>query len=180
MPQIQCLLGPTNQTVFGATYVFERDHKNRFVATIYNQDHADCFLARSDVYQLVKDDPEPARARVTPQVEPAEPVPPTVPPIEPVNPAVPETPADKVDQSPPEFEDDVLRIKGIGPAMKEKLKDKGITSLVQIASFTGEQIATLDSELRLRGAIDRDGWVEQAKTMLPIGMLETAGVQPAG
>lgn len=65
------------------------------------------------------------------------------------------------------FDDDTMRIKGIGATMKEKLAALGIKSLHQIAAFDENTIAALDEQLNLRGAIARNEWVQQAQAMLP-------------
>lgn len=63
--------------------------------------------------------------------------------------------------------DDLKQISGIGPAIEKQLKDHGISTLRQIASFTDEDIASLEgSIIRFPGRIKRERWVEQAKELL--------------
>ncbi len=65
-----------------------------------------------------------------------------------------------------DFNDDVKLIGGIGPALEKKLAAQDITSLKQIAEFTAADIERLDSELALKGRIERDEWVQQAKDLI--------------
>lgn len=62
--------------------------------------------------------------------------------------------------------DDLSLISGVGAVIVKKLKGEGITSLSQVAEFTPERIAELDEKLALRGRIEREEWVEQAKELL--------------
>ena len=64
------------------------------------------------------------------------------------------------------FKDDVKLIGGVGPALEKKLATAGVTSLTQIAKWTKADIAKLDEELDLRGRIERDEWVAQAKDLI--------------
>lgn len=65
-----------------------------------------------------------------------------------------------------EFKDDVSLISGVGPALKTKLEEAGITSLKQVAKLKKAEIAKLDEDLSLGGRIERDEWVEQAKELI--------------
>lgn len=65
-----------------------------------------------------------------------------------------------------EFKDDIKLIGGVGPALEKKLVAAGITSLTQIAKWKAADIAKLDEELDLRGRIERDEWVDQAKDLI--------------
>lgn len=93
--------------------------------------------------------PEPAP--VAPAPAPAEPVPaPVV-----VAPAVAVVAAG---------EDDLLRLKGVGPKLKALLIDLGVTRYAQIAAWTDADIATIDAKLgSFKGRPVRDQWVDQAK-----------------
>jgi large subunit ribosomal protein L19 len=62
--------------------------------------------------------------------------------------------------------DDVSRIGGVGPKIKEALAAEGITSLTQIAEMTDEAIFALDEKLALKGRTKREEWIEQAKELL--------------
>jgi large subunit ribosomal protein L21 len=62
--------------------------------------------------------------------------------------------------------DDVSLISGVGPTLKKKLADAGITSLKQIAELSADDAGKLDTDLSLGGRIERDEWIEQAKELL--------------
>jgi large subunit ribosomal protein L21 len=62
--------------------------------------------------------------------------------------------------------DDISLIGGIGPVLVKKLNAEGITTFKQIAELTEEQIKELDEKLNLRGRIQREEWVEQAKELM--------------
>lgn len=69
--------------------------------------------------------------------------------------------------SAPAAEDDLTRIKGVGPKLAEQLRAAGITSLKQIAELTDDEIAHLDAQIpALRGRITRDDWRAQARALL--------------
>lgn len=57
-------------------------------------------------------------------------------------------------------------IAGIGPTIEKKLRAAGITNWSQIAAWTEVDVAKWDEELKLRGRITREEWVEQAKELL--------------
>lgn len=61
-------------------------------------------------------------------------------------------------------EDDLLRLKGVGPKLKVLLIDLGVTRYAQIAAWTDADIATIDAKLgNFKGRPVRDQWVDQAK-----------------
>ncbi|MBL4725192.1 MAG: 30S ribosomal protein S2, partial [Rhizobiaceae bacterium] len=60
--------------------------------------------------------------------------------------------------------DDLKKISGVGPVLEGKLHDLGITKYAQVAAFSVEDIARIDERLAFKGRIDRDGWLDQAKT----------------
>ncbi|MEO0989470.1 MAG: 50S ribosomal protein L21 [Pseudomonadota bacterium] len=62
-------------------------------------------------------------------------------------------------------EDDLKKLSGVGPALEKKLVAAGVTTFAQIASWTEEDIAAFDEKLSFKGRIEREGWVEQAKTL---------------
>jgi large subunit ribosomal protein L21 len=62
--------------------------------------------------------------------------------------------------------DDVSLISGVGPVLKDKLAEAGITSLKQIAALKKKDAAKLDEELSLGGRIEREEWVAQAKELI--------------
>ena len=57
-------------------------------------------------------------------------------------------------------------IAGIGPTIEKKLRAAGITTWSEIAAWGEADIAKWDEELKLRGRITREEWVEQAKELL--------------
>ena len=61
--------------------------------------------------------------------------------------------------------DDLKQLTGVGPALEKKLHAAGITAFSQIADWSEADIAKIDEELDLKGRIERDGWVKQAKAM---------------
>jgi WS/DGAT/MGAT family acyltransferase len=62
--------------------------------------------------------------------------------------------------------DDLTRIDGIGAELSKKLKSFGIVQFRQIATLTEEEASDLDKRLRLRGRIGREGWIEQARSLV--------------
>ena len=62
--------------------------------------------------------------------------------------------------------DDVELIGGVGPALKKKLAEAGVTTLSQIAAMSAADMAKLDEDLKLGGRTEREEWVEQAKELL--------------
>ena len=62
--------------------------------------------------------------------------------------------------------DDLKKISGVGPVLEKKLNDMGIYHYSQIAAFTPEEIAKVDTELNFKGRIERDDWLTQAKTLM--------------
>ncbi|MEZ5744063.1 MAG: hypothetical protein R3D89_10190 [Sphingomonadaceae bacterium] len=68
--------------------------------------------------------------------------------------------------------DDLTKINGIGPALKELLNSLGVTRFDQISEWTGGDVAKVDDHLgAFKGRIDRDNWIEQAR-LLATGQLD--------
>lgn len=62
---------------------------------------------------------------------------------------------------------DLKAIAGIGPGLEKKLNAAGITSYVQIAALTSEEITRLERDVvKFAGRITRDDWIGQAKQLL--------------
>lgn len=60
--------------------------------------------------------------------------------------------------------DDLTRIKGVGPKLRDLLATLGVTRFEQIAGWSDADIAEIDAKLgRFEGRIERDNWVAQAK-----------------
>jgi len=62
--------------------------------------------------------------------------------------------------------DDLAKLQGVGPQIVKKLNDAGVFHYWQIAAMTPEDAAKLDADLRFNGRIERDGWVNQARSLL--------------
>ncbi|MFN3591924.1 MAG: hypothetical protein ACK4TG_07025 [Thermaurantiacus sp.] len=62
--------------------------------------------------------------------------------------------------------DDLRQIKGIGPKLETMLKEKGVFHFRQIAQWTPEQLALVDSQLgQFQGRPERDQWQSQARLL---------------
>jgi predicted flap endonuclease-1-like 5' DNA nuclease len=61
--------------------------------------------------------------------------------------------------------DDLVRIKGIGLKIEEKLNSLGIYHYDQIANWTKEEINWVNSFLHFSGRIEREDWITQAKAL---------------
>jgi predicted flap endonuclease-1-like 5' DNA nuclease len=84
--------------------------------------------------------------------------------VEPVAVVEAETPAPVAAVAPEAGEDDLLRMKGVGPKLKALLHELGITRFAQIAAWTDTDIAAIDARLgNFKGRPIRDQWVDQAK-----------------
>ncbi|MGC9368919.1 MAG: NADH-quinone oxidoreductase subunit E [Paracoccaceae bacterium] len=70
--------------------------------------------------------------------------------------------------------DDLKQLKGVGPKLEQTLHELGVFHFDQIAGWTEAEIAWIDDRLKFRGRIQRDGWVEQAKTLAAGGSTEFA------
>ncbi len=58
-------------------------------------------------------------------------------------------------------------ISGVGPKLEERLKEQGVISLEQIASWSLADIEAIEEKLgNLQNRIRRDDWVGQAKELL--------------
>jgi predicted flap endonuclease-1-like 5' DNA nuclease len=61
-------------------------------------------------------------------------------------------------------DDDLRRIKGVGPKLAALLQGLGVTTYAQIAAWSEADIDRIDAQLgTFAGRIRRDSWVEQAK-----------------
>jgi len=61
--------------------------------------------------------------------------------------------------------DDLTQLSGVGPALLKKLNAAGITTFAQIAAWTEADVAEFDEKLSLKGRIEREGWIAQAKEL---------------
>ena len=57
-------------------------------------------------------------------------------------------------------------ISGVGPTIEKKLRAAGVASWNDIAAWSDEDIARLDTELKLGGRATKEEWVAQAKELL--------------
>ncbi|MCC7251864.1 30S ribosomal protein S2, partial [Hyphomicrobium sp.] len=62
--------------------------------------------------------------------------------------------------------DDLKRITGITPKIEQKLNDAGVFHFWQIADLDAENQALLDRRLKLKGQIEQEGWIAQAKKLV--------------
>jgi small subunit ribosomal protein S2 len=62
--------------------------------------------------------------------------------------------------------DDLKRIAGITVKLEQKLNDAGVFHFWQIADLDAESIAALDRKLKLKGQIEQETWVAQAKKLV--------------
>lgn len=61
--------------------------------------------------------------------------------------------------------DELTRINGVGPVISAKLAGIGVTTVAQVAAWTDADIAKVDEQLALKGRIQREEWVEQARKL---------------
>ena len=62
--------------------------------------------------------------------------------------------------------DDLKKIGGLGPVLENKLNEYGIYHFRQIAALKKADIAQIDEALDLKGRIERDDWLKQAKDFM--------------
>ena len=62
--------------------------------------------------------------------------------------------------------DDLKKISGVGEELEKRLNALGIRAYAQIAAFSDDDIARVDDVLSFKGRIEREGWVDQAKTLM--------------
>jgi small subunit ribosomal protein S2 len=62
--------------------------------------------------------------------------------------------------------DDLTKLNGVGPQLEKKLNEAGVYHYWQLAAMKPEDVAKLDTDLKLHGRIDRDGWIGQARGMI--------------
>ncbi len=70
--------------------------------------------------------------------------------------------------------DDLKLISGVGPKLEQALNDMGVWHFDQVARWRKKEVEWVDSQLRFKGRIERDGWVAQAKTLAKGGEAETS------
>ena len=62
--------------------------------------------------------------------------------------------------------DDLKLIAGVTPELEKKLNKLGLIKFEQIANLTDDEIARLDEELKLNGAIENDDWVAKSVELM--------------
>jgi large subunit ribosomal protein L21 len=62
--------------------------------------------------------------------------------------------------------DDISLIGGIGPKILKGLTDLGITTFAQIAGWTKADVERIETELKQKGRVAREEWIEQAKELM--------------
>ena len=72
--------------------------------------------------------------------------------------------------------DDLKLIQGVTPELEKKLNKLGLIKFEQIANLSDDEIARLDEELNLNGAIEHDDWVAKSVALMAE---TTAGEVPA-
>ena len=63
--------------------------------------------------------------------------------------------------------DDLTLIRGVGQALQTKLYDRGVTRFAQLASMSEADILKLGVDLGIGDLAAREGWVSQARSMMP-------------
>jgi large subunit ribosomal protein L21 len=73
--------------------------------------------------------------------------------------------APKAEAAPVAAGGDLKKLAGVGPALEKKLIAAGVTSLEQVGAWTDADVSKIDEELSLKGRIEREGWIAQAKDL---------------
>jgi large subunit ribosomal protein L21 len=62
--------------------------------------------------------------------------------------------------------DDISLIAGIGPKILKGLNDMGVTTFAQIAGWTEADVERIETELKQKGRVGREEWIDQAKELM--------------
>ena len=90
--------------------------------------------------------------------------PPAVAKVDPVAAPAPEAQPVPAQPTQPAVGDDLTRLKGVGPKLSALLHSLGVFTFAQIASWSDEDIDSIDARLgTFAGRIRRDNWPEQAR-----------------
>ena len=106
---------------------------------------------------------EPAPAPAPPPVPTDAPAPPSDP-APAAAPAPAPTPA-PAPVTPAPSGDDLTQIKGVGPRIAGKLRERGVTTFAQIAEWDDAMVEHMDQGLGFSGRITRDRWNDQARML---------------
>ena len=61
--------------------------------------------------------------------------------------------------------DDLKKLSGVGPKLEKLLHENGVFHFDQIAAWDADEVAYMDAQLSFKGRIEREHWIEQAKTL---------------
>ena len=75
-----------------------------------------------------------------------------------------EKPGNLLDEARGGKPDELRKIGGVGPKLEATLHANGVFHFDQIAAWGPEEVAYMDDRLSFKGRIERDGWIDQAKT----------------
>lgn len=64
--------------------------------------------------------------------------------------------------------DDLKRISGVSPKLEQRLNDLGVFHFWQLADLDAAGMQSLDRQLRLKGQIENEDWVGQAKKLVEV------------
>ena len=62
--------------------------------------------------------------------------------------------------------DDISLIGGIGPKIYAALTEMGITTFAQVASWSDADVERIEGEIKQKGRVAREEWIEQAKELM--------------
>ena len=65
--------------------------------------------------------------------------------------------------------DDISLIGGIGPKIHKALTDLGVSTYAQIAAWTPADVERIEGEIKQKGRVAREEWIEQAKELMAGG-----------
>ncbi|RLQ87581.1 hypothetical protein [Notoacmeibacter ruber] len=66
----------------------------------------------------------------------------------------------------PSAEDDLSRIRGVGPATERRLHELGVTRYEQIAAWGPDEAAWIGEQLFFPGRVERENWIELARQLI--------------
>ena len=62
--------------------------------------------------------------------------------------------------------DDLTKLNGVGPQLEKKLNEAGIFHYWQLAAMQPGDVSKIDTDLKLHGRIERDGWIVQSRALI--------------